>query len=448
MTARLWAVTLLFVSMAPGAWARTTLFVEEPYSYDGAFAGTGHAAVYLTNVCADSPVVLRRCHPGELGVVISRYDKIAGYDWMAIPLIPYLYAVDKPEDVPLFADPETVDFLRDQYRRKHLEQFAPDGEQDEAPGGHWVELVGVAYRRTIYAFQVETSEQQDDDFIRAFNSRPNRGKFNLVTHNCADFARNVVDFYFPKAVHRSILGDLGVTTPKQLGRTLVHFSARHPELDLTTFVIPQVPGSIRRSRPIHGVVESAFGAKKYLLPIFLVHPIVATSLAVGTYVDSGNFSPARNAMIFDPAHGLQPPLDPAQRRTYRRNLEALKLNLDQDQDGNKALWRQLQQNAESQLDDSGKPVLRAQLGRESLTLGLARETILDSSVPPGVERRLVLERLDQELQKGGAPRASDADISQDLQLLQQIGQLSPKKLTQREPLSANETARESSAGHH
>src|SRR5271170_1936082 len=124
MTARPWAAILLFVSMAPGAWARTTLFVEEPYSYDGAFAGTGHAAVYLTNVCADSPVVLRHCHPGELGVVISRYDKIAGYDWMAIPLIPYLYAVDKAEDVPLFADPETVDFLRDQYRRKHLEQFA------------------------------------------------------------------------------------------------------------------------------------------------------------------------------------------------------------------------------------------------------------------------------------------------------------------------------------
>ncbi len=26
--------------------------------------------------------------------MISRYFKIAGYDWIAIPLIPYLYAVD------------------------------------------------------------------------------------------------------------------------------------------------------------------------------------------------------------------------------------------------------------------------------------------------------------------------------------------------------------------
>jgi hypothetical protein len=43
--------------------AQATLLLEEPYSYDGTFAGTGHAAVYLSRVCADSPTVLRRCQP-------------------------------------------------------------------------------------------------------------------------------------------------------------------------------------------------------------------------------------------------------------------------------------------------------------------------------------------------------------------------------------------------
>ena len=36
--------------------------------------------------------------------MISRYDGIGHYDWVAIPLIPYLYAVDQTEDVPLFVD--------------------------------------------------------------------------------------------------------------------------------------------------------------------------------------------------------------------------------------------------------------------------------------------------------------------------------------------------------
>src|ERR1700759_4068788 len=95
-------LALLFMGVA-GARAAVPILLEDPYSYCGAFAGAGHAAVYLSNICADSPVSLRRCLPGESGVVISRYHRIAGYDWLAVPLYPYLYAVDKPQDIPLFA---------------------------------------------------------------------------------------------------------------------------------------------------------------------------------------------------------------------------------------------------------------------------------------------------------------------------------------------------------
>jgi hypothetical protein len=59
-------------------------------------------------------VKLRRCREGELGVVISRYNKVGGHDWIAIPLIPYLYAVENPDDVPLFANAKLVAFLRNQ----------------------------------------------------------------------------------------------------------------------------------------------------------------------------------------------------------------------------------------------------------------------------------------------------------------------------------------------
>src|SRR6202451_125565 len=115
------SVLLLFLLAIASAHAGVTLLLEEPYSYDGTFGGTGHAAVYLSRICAESPIILRHCAPGELGAVISRYDGIAGHDWIAIPLIPYLYAVANAESVPLSADAKLADFLRDQYRRDHPE---------------------------------------------------------------------------------------------------------------------------------------------------------------------------------------------------------------------------------------------------------------------------------------------------------------------------------------
>src|ERR1700748_2555374 len=100
--------------------ADAALLMEEPYGEFGAFNPTGHAAIYLNHICAESPTVLRPCRTGEPGAVISRYHKIDGYDWLAIPLVPYLYAVERVEEVPKTADAALEASLRDQYRRDHL----------------------------------------------------------------------------------------------------------------------------------------------------------------------------------------------------------------------------------------------------------------------------------------------------------------------------------------
>src|SRR5947209_8276775 len=220
------------------AHASATLLLEEPYSVDGTFGGTGHVAVYLNGVCADTPFQLRRGEPGEQGVVISRYHGIAGYDWFAIPLVPYLYAVDLPEQVPLYADPKLTSFLRDQYRRKHFEKFVPDTAEGGVPEGPWVQLVGSSYDRTSYAFEIETSEKKDDELIRNLNARQNVGMYKLLSSNCADFVKGVINFYYPRALHRGIIGDFGVTTPKQIAKCLMRFSKHHPELESAHFVIP------------------------------------------------------------------------------------------------------------------------------------------------------------------------------------------------------------------
>src|ERR1700720_3207937 len=211
---RLCTILLVCLCSVPRANAGATLLLEEPYSYDGAFAGTGHAAVYLSHVCSKSPVLLRRCDAGESGVVLSRYDGISGYDWIAIPLIAYLYAVDQPEAIPLFADAKLVAFLRDQYRRDHLVLVAPDRPDGGIPVRNWYELIGASYDRTIYGFEIETSPEQDALLINKFNSQPNRESYNFVKRNCADFVREVINVYYPHALHRSVIGDLGVTTPK------------------------------------------------------------------------------------------------------------------------------------------------------------------------------------------------------------------------------------------
>src|SRR6476646_10065294 len=202
------------------AGASATLLLEEPYGTMGFVTATGHAAVYLSGVCAETPVVLRPCAPGESCVVISRYDAVGGYDWVAIPLIPYLYAVERPEDIPLFADAKMTAFLRDRYRRTHLEGIAPDVRNGETPGGNWYQLIGSSYDRAMYGFEIETTPVQDLALIHKLNSSPNVSHFHLVSRNCADFAKDIINFYYPKSLHRSIFADIGITTPKQMAKML------------------------------------------------------------------------------------------------------------------------------------------------------------------------------------------------------------------------------------
>jgi len=283
---------LLSAGMARPA---VTLLLEEPYGTFGGMNPTGHAAVYLSHVCAASPISLRRCGEGEQGVVISRYHRIAGYDWLAIPLLPYLYAVDRPDEVPSSVTPEDVAALRDAWRRANLTEIAPDGE------GDWTQLVGSAYDRTLYAFEVETTAEQDDKFIQTFNTRANQNHFNLLFHNCADFARQAIDSYYPHAVHRSLIADVGIMTPKQAARSLVSYSKRHRDLQFSVFVIPQVEGTVARSRPVRGVLESLLKSKRYAVPLVslaALYPAVGGSMAFA-WIEGGRFDPRRLAAPSD-----------------------------------------------------------------------------------------------------------------------------------------------------
>jgi len=419
------------LACSPLASASATLLLEEPYGKLGFFTATGHAAVYLSGVCADSPVVLRPCAPGETGVVISRYDGVNGYDWIAVPLVPYLYAVDRPEDVPLFADAKMVSLLRDRYRRAHLEDIVPDRENGEAPGGNWYELIGSSYDRTIYGFEIETTPEQDAALIRYLNSSPNRSHFRMAYRNCADFAKDIINFYYPKTLHRSLVADVGITTPKQISKMLVKFNRHHPEIRYSRLVIAQVPGSMPRSFAVHGVVESFLKSKKYIVPSAVASPIFAGCVfAVYVGTGAGGFQPARNAKVLDPSGNLEPPLAKEDRRAYQRQLRNLLTEAYPVTSGKNVdkAWSRLQARAKTEFDERGRPVLQMEVDGRMVRIGASAENALDVSAAQ-LTGAMLEARLQSELRRKSPPEITESEVSRDWNLLQQALGKSPSGLT-------------------
>lgn len=398
---------------ARSANAQATLLLEEPYSYDGTFAGTGHAAVYLSRVCAETPTLLRRCGPGEAGAVISRYHHLEGRDWIAVPLLPYLYAIDNPGDVPLYADAKLVSFLRHQYLQK-LDIAGPDANQ----------AVGSAYDRTTYGFRIETTPEQDDALIRKLNAEPNRESYALLDRNCADFAKQILDFYYPHAVHRSVIADLAVMTPKQAAKSLAHSAKRHPQMQLTTFLIPQVPG-LKRSKPVHGILESLVMAKKYVTPVLIFHPFLVVGVEAA-YWTGWRFDPSKGALIFDPVRGLETPLTAGQRNWYVKSVLAMKRENNSDPQPN---WREFLSKTEPQLDAGGQPFLRTRAQDAPNQIGICSNNALRMAAPPQLVEGLLFARLDQELKPKKPSHVSEQQIQSDFRLLQQLTKSSEASLT-------------------
>jgi hypothetical protein len=269
---------LLFSFFSPAcSRAQVALLMEEPYGFFGTVNPTGHTAVYFAHICAETPTKLRRCEPGEMGAVISRYGNIDHYDWLAIPLIPYLYSVDDDAAVPARVDRATVNQLRDKYYEAHLADLGEHVSRGSFWKGGWSQLIGAAYERRVYAFRFETTAAQDDALIELLNDKKNESHFQLLFNNCSDFSRWVLNQYYPRAFRRGVFPDAGLTTPKQIAHKLETFAKEHPEMQLQIFEIPQVPGNRRSSRANKSISESLI-TTGYAVPITIVNPYLAGCL--------------------------------------------------------------------------------------------------------------------------------------------------------------------------
>jgi hypothetical protein len=294
--------------------ASLTILVGEPFGRFGSMLPVGHIAVYLDRVCADGPLRLRMCQPGEpAGVVIARYHRIGQTDWIATPIMQFLYATDRPDEIPAFATPELVSALRNQYRAEYLGELVPDGRESSKAFHEWLESVGVAYDRRVWGYELATSRAQDEEFVAYLNGRPNQHVYRLRKRNCADFAAEVVNFYFPSAIAGADrVADFGVMTPKHVARLVYDYGIAHPDTELKAIQVAQVPGAFRRSRPVRNGAEAGLKTKRYLVTLSLLQPEVVAGLLI-LYLEDGRWQIGAGSSVEGPGYfqRLLPPMDAA-----------------------------------------------------------------------------------------------------------------------------------------
>jgi len=304
---RIFCLLVLLATIVRPARASIGLVVGEPFGSFGTILPVGHAAIYLDHVCADTPTHLRPCHPGELGVVVSRYHDLraANLDWMAVPILPFLYGVDDPTDTPSYLTTSARVDLAERYRQAHLRDEVPDplthnGDPIHPHYGDWQDAVGAAFDRRLYIYEIDTTPEQDATILADLNSRLNVRRYHLRRSNCADFAADLLNTVIPGALHRNVLGDFDFYTPKELARQLDHYGHTHPEANLRVYEIPQLPGALRRSRPLRGSSEVFVKTKRYLATLIVIQPeaILADWIF---YETKDKWTPGRDATLVNPA---------------------------------------------------------------------------------------------------------------------------------------------------
>jgi len=273
------AVLCLFLFGSLCAKADIFVLISEPYGTYGRLTPTGHSLVGFDRICAAGPIKLRLCRTGEAGAVISRYHKIGGYDWLAIPLMPYLYGVKDAAEVPQFATHDFVEKTRDAYRREYLELIAPDQPDGSTPKGNWYELVGSAYDRSIHVFRLPSTLEQDRAVIQRLNDSPNKSNYHLFNSNCADFVKVILDQIYPGLVTRQFFPDLRITSPRLIAQRITRYSKKHPEMKLEAWTIQQVAGENARSRKLHGPSDALL-VSAYAVPFCFIVPVAAEQMAV------------------------------------------------------------------------------------------------------------------------------------------------------------------------
>jgi len=288
------------------AHARIGLVVGEPFGSFGTMMPAGHAGIYLDHLCAASPTQLRSCNPDELGVVVSRYHDLRNpkLDWLATPASIFFYGVEDPSRAPSSMTASLEAELRESYREAHLLAVAPDridkhGNVSAPRYGDWEESIGAAFDRRLFLYMIDTTPEQDSDLLALLNTSPDKRRYSLFRANCADFAADILNSLLPGTFHRNNIADFQMMSPKQLAKLMQAYGLAHPEANLSVYEVPQVPGTLRRSRPVRGAAETLLKTKRYLATLLVIQPEVVLGSWI-IYETKGKSAVGLDAKVLTP----------------------------------------------------------------------------------------------------------------------------------------------------
>ena len=437
MRAALLAAFLCACGLSSGAYASVGVVLNESLheSLDR-ITGTGHTAVYFSNICPETPIKLRLCGPGEYGSVMSVYINIGEdqpFGWNIVPLSVYLYGVEDPGKRPIFGSYKVKRALEDRYQEIYLSGLCATAACQTSPKAEWREMVAATLVRSVYIFAVDTTLEQDKQLIAEFNTSANKNDFNGFKRNCADFTRRVIDVYFPKAVRRDYINDFGMTSPKAVARTFTQYAEQHPESNFRVMHFAQVPGTIERSSEVRAGTEQLYRSKKWLVPMTVLayHEL---PFAAGSYLLIGRFNPEhtfeKNAVVA-PGDGLAALAAPqsaattdekrayvggsndwkAYREAFEAFLEESKSEIDRGEV--KHVFKELDKGATALADPDGSVWMDIVENGEPLRVGVSANNVLARGSNVHVAYKLLLARAQSELKSPKHSREAMQDFKVD-----------------------------------
>jgi hypothetical protein len=375
------------------------------------------------------------------------------FEWNLVPLNLYLYGVEDIHYRPLVGSQKIKHVLEERYREKYLAGLCAGDFCQTSNNAEWREMVAATLSRSIYMFVVRSTVEQDLQLIEQFNSLPNQNHFNGMTRNCADFARRVINTYFPGATGPDYINDFGMTSPKAIARSFTRYAERHPEAQFRVLHYAQVPGTFKRSSECRAGTEQLVRSKKLLLPMlmFADHalPLVAVS-----YVLTGRFNPQRaleehpsvaateaglqirwakaenddaRAQQLQAAHGDERARivgTPGEWKRYRQAFDSLLADAGRqdsipEENQLKRVFQRLDRAGTPVAEGNGQLWLKISGDGGAATVGLSASNVLASSSDSQLAHALVLARVRSVLKSPKHSRENMVEFKQDWNLLQQ-----------------------------
>jgi hypothetical protein len=457
-TAQLWSFLLALILIglsSPRAYSDVGVILNESLDTSVArITGSGHSAVYFSNICPETPVKLRLCHQGELGSVMSNYISLGedqSFEWNVVPFNVYLYGVENARYRPLVGSQQIKHVLEERYRENYLADYCATEFCKTSNKAEWREMVGATQERSMYVFVMATTTDQDREMIEQFNSAPNKNHFNGVTRNCADFTRKVINAYFPGATGPDYINDFGMTSPKAIARSFTRYAKRHPEAHFRVLHFAQVPGTIKRSTVARAGTEQLFRSKKLLIPM-AIFAEQALPFVAGSYLLTGRFDP-QNELEKHPtveATELDHQVRLAKAEDDEQRAQQLETELNQQRSkvmGTGKQWKKYRKQFDAMiaeetrrdtipeqslnrffhhLNETGTPVaedngalwMEVSEGDELSRVGLSANNLFSSGSDPELAHQLLLARIEKILKSPKHGRENMLEFKADWNLLQ------------------------------